>query len=117
LGDFLAEDRYAPWAIPQRRALQNEYCDLLSRLAEVYAALGRYPDAVLASQAALELDPLLEGVYRQLMRYHYCAGDKGGALKAYRNCVKLFDELFGEGPSPQTKHLFEDISNNLELPC
>ncbi len=117
LGDFLAEDRYAPWAIPQRRALQNEYCDLLSRLAEVYAALGRYPDAVLAGRAALEVDPLLESVYRQLMRYHYCAGDKGGALKVYRNCVKLFDDLFGEGPSPQTKHLFEDISNNLELPC
>jgi hypothetical protein len=51
------------------------------------------------------------------MRYHYCAGDKGGALKVYRNCVKLFDELFGEGPTPQTKRLFEAISNNLEIEC
>ncbi len=116
-GDFLAEDRYAPWAMPQRRTLQNEYRDLLASLAEVYAAQGDYADAIRAGEAALEVDPLLESVYRQLMRYHYCAGDKGQALKVYRNCTKLFDELFGEGPTPQTKRLFNDISSNAELPC
>jgi DNA-binding SARP family transcriptional activator len=114
-GDFMAEDRYASWAIPQRQALQNEYRDLLAALADTHARLGHYADAIRAGEAALEVDPLLESVYRQLMRYHYCAGDKGQALKVYRNCVKLFDELFGEGPTPQTKHLFEAISNNAEL--
>lgn len=114
-GDFLAEDRHAPWAIPQRRALQDEYRDALASLAEAFAGLGRYTDAIGAGQAALEVDPLLESVYRQLMRYHYCAGDKPQALKVYRDCQKLFDELFGEGPSPQTKHLFEAISNNAQL--
>jgi DNA-binding SARP family transcriptional activator len=115
VGDFLAEDRYAPWAIPQRQALQDEYRDSLASLAQAYAALGRYADAVRAGEAALEVDPLLESVYRQLMRYHYCAGDKGQALKVYRNCEKIFDELFGEGPTPQTRHLFEAISNNADL--
>jgi DNA-binding SARP family transcriptional activator/CheY-like chemotaxis protein len=115
--DFLAEDRYDSWAIPQRQALQGEYRDSLISLAKAYAALGRYADAIRAGGAALEVDPLLENVYRQLMRYHYCAGDKGQALKVYRNCEKLFGELFGEGPSPKTKHLFEAISNNEELDC
>ncbi len=115
--DFLAEDRYDSWAIPQRQALESEYRDSLSSLAQVYATLGRYGDAVRAGEAALEVDPLLESVYRQLMRYHYCAGDKGQALKVYRNCEKLFGELFGEGTSPQTKHLFEAISENAELDC
>jgi DNA-binding SARP family transcriptional activator len=117
VGDFMAEDRYASWAIPQRQALQNEYRDLLAGLADAYARLGRYANAIRAGEAALEVDPLLESVYRQLMRYHYCAGDKGQALKVYRNCAKLFDELFGEGPTPQTKHLFEAISNNAQLNC
>ena len=114
-GDFMAEDRYAAWAIRQRQILQNEYRDLLASLAEAYAAQGRYADAICAGEAALEVDPLLENVYRQLMRYHYLAGDKGQALKVYRNCAKLFDELFGEGPTPQTRHLFEAISNNAAL--
>ena len=117
LDDFLAEDRYAPWAIPQRQALQNEYRDLLAALAKAYAALGRYTQAIRAAEAALSVDPLLEGLYRQLMCYHYCAGDKEQALKIYRNCVKLFDELFGEGPSPQTRRLFQAISRDAGLDC
>lgn len=115
VGDFLAEDRYATWAIPQRQNLQNEFCQLLSGLSESYAASGRYADATQAGEAALEVDPLLESVYRQLMRYYYCVGDKGQALKVYRRCVKLFDELFGECPTPQTKRLFEAISSNADL--
>ena len=115
--DFLAEDRYDSWAIPQRQALQSKLRDSQANLAKACAALGRYADAIRACEGALEVDPLLESVYRQLMRYHYCAGDKGQALKVYRNCEKLFDELFGEGTSPQTKHLFEAISNNAELDC
>jgi DNA-binding SARP family transcriptional activator/ActR/RegA family two-component response regulator len=115
--DFLAEDRYASWAIPQRRALQNEYRDSLASLARAHAALGHYGDAIRAGEAAVEVDPLLENVYRQLMRYHYCAGDKGQALKVYRNCEKLFGELFGEGPTPQTQHLFEAISTDAEIDC
>jgi DNA-binding SARP family transcriptional activator/ActR/RegA family two-component response regulator len=115
VGDFLAEDRYAPWAIPQRQVLQNEYRDSLAQAAQAYAALGRYADAIDVAEAALSVDPLLETVYRQLMRYHYCAGDKGRALKVYRNCEKLFDELFGEGPTPQTRHLFDAISDNVDL--
>jgi len=115
LDDFLVEDRYAPWAIPQRQALQNEYRDLLAALAEAYAALGRYAQAIRTAEAALTVDPLLEGLYRQLMCYHYCTDDKEQALKVYRNCVKLFDELFGEGPSPQTRRLFQAISGDAEL--
>ena len=115
VGDFMAEDRYVAWVVPQRQALQNEYRDALANLAKAYAALGRYVDAIHAGEAALEADPLLESVYRQLMRYHYHSGDKGQALKVYRNCEKLFAELFGEGPSPQTKHLLEAISSNANL--
>ncbi len=113
--DFMAEDRYAPWAIPQRQALQTEYRDALSALAEAYAGLGRYADAIRAAEAALGVDPLIESVYRQLMRYHYRAGDKAKALKVYRDCEKLFGELFGEGLAPQTRQLFTAISNDAQL--
>lgn len=113
--DFLAKDRYAPWAVSQRQALQTEYRDTLVDLAETCAELGRYDDAIRAGEAALKVDPLLESVYRQLMHYYYCVGDKAQALKVYRNCEKLFNELFGEGLAPQTKHLFEAISDDALL--
>jgi two-component SAPR family response regulator len=115
--DYLTEDGNIPWAALQRQALQAEYRDALSRQAEAYASLGRYPDAIRAGEAALGVDPLLESIYRQLMRYHACAGNKTQALKVYRNCEKLFGELLGEELTPQTKHLLESINNNVDLDC
>lgn len=113
--DFMADDRSAPWAVHQRETLQIEYRDTLAHLAAAYAALKRYPEAIGAAQAALEVDPLQESVYRQLMRYHYHAGNQAQALKVYRDCEKLFGEMFGEGLAPQTRRLFETISAGAPL--
>ncbi|NIP28825.1 MAG: tetratricopeptide repeat protein, partial [Phycisphaerae bacterium] len=77
----------------------NEFRDLLIYLADANAALGRYPEAIKACEMALRKDPLLESVYRRLMQFHYCNGEKGCALKVYRDCSKLFEELFEESPT------------------
>jgi len=116
-GDFLAEDRYADWAMSIRREITEEYTDLLIQLADAYAALEKYPEAVEVCQATLAKDPLLESVYRRLMTFHYCNGEKGQALKAYRDCIKLFEELFGEKPTPATLQLYQAIHNDETLEC
>ncbi|MCB0211936.1 MAG: response regulator [Anaerolineae bacterium] len=116
-GDFLAEDRYDDWAIEIRREIAIEYRDLLVLLADAYAALGRYQEAIVPCELALQKDPLLESVYRRLMRYHACNHDKGQALKVYRDCLKLFEELFGESPTPATRRLHEAIANDELLDC
>ncbi len=116
-GDFLAEDRYDEWAMDLRREIAGEFRDLLTNLADAHAALGRYPEAIKACEDALHKDPLLESVYRRLMRFHYCNGEKGQALKTYRNCLKLFEELFGESPTPATNHMYERIANDEPINC
>ncbi len=116
-GDFLAEDRYVDWAIDIRREITGDYCNLLVQLADAYAALGRYAQAVEVCEAALAKDPLLERVYRRLMHFHYCNGEKGKALKVYRDCIKLFEELFGESPTPATRQLHQDIVDDKIIEC
>ena len=116
-GDFLAEDPYEDWAIELRREIVAEYRDLLLMLADAYAALARYREAIAPCELALQKDPLLESVYRRLMRYHACNQDKGQALKVYRDCLKLFEELFGESPTPATRRLYEAIANDEGLDC
>ena len=116
-GDFLAEDRYVDWAIDIRREITAEYCYLLVQLADAYAAKEQYDKAVELCQATLAKDPLLESVYRRLMTFHYCNGEKAQALKAYRDCIKLFEELFGETPAPATLQLYQAIHNDEELEC
>jgi two-component SAPR family response regulator len=116
-GDFLAEDRYEDWAIDLRRDLVADYRDLLLLLADAFAALARYREAIVPCELALQKDPLLESVYRRLMRYHACNQDKGQALKVYRDCLKLFEELFGESPTPATRRLYAAIANDEPLDC
>lgn len=116
-GDFLAEDRYADWAIDIRREITGEYRDLLLLLADAYAAQKLYAEAIEVCEAALRKDPLLESVYRRLMRYHYCRHEKGLALKVYRDCLKLFEELFGESPTPATRQLYQAIAADDPIEC
>jgi DNA-binding SARP family transcriptional activator/ActR/RegA family two-component response regulator len=116
-GDFLAEDRYADWAIGVRREITADYCSLLVRLADAYAALEQYAPAVESCETALTKDPLLESVYRRLMIFYYCQGEKGQALKVYRDCLKLFEELFGESPTPATRQLHQSISSDESIEC
>lgn len=116
-GDFLSEDRYADWAIELQREVTNDFRDLLILLADAYTALSHYDKAVEACQFALRKDPLLESVYRRLMGLHYCQGQKAQALKVYRDCIKLFEELFGESPTPATRQLHQAISNDEDFDC
>lgn len=116
-GDFLVEDRYADWASDIRREVTTDYCQLLTNLADAYAAQEQYAAAIGACREALAKDPLLESIYRRLMRFHYCSGEKGQALKVYRDCLTLFEELFGESPTPATRQLQQAIANDEPIDC
>jgi DNA-binding SARP family transcriptional activator len=116
-GDFMAEDRYTDWVIELRREITTDFCDLLTLLADGYANLGRYAQAIEVGELALRKDPLLENVYRRLMRYHYCKRDKGQALRVYRDCLKVFEELFGESPTPATRQLYQAIAADQPVEC
>lgn len=116
-GDFLAGDSHIDWVNEMRREIMNEYCELMTNLADVYGAIGKYHEAINVCERILVKDPLLEGVYRRLMRYNYCLGQKQQALKAYRDCLKLFEELFGEGPASLTKEIHQKIINDEQIDC
>ncbi|MEM7034410.1 MAG: BTAD domain-containing putative transcriptional regulator, partial [Chloroflexota bacterium] len=116
-GDFLAEDRYADWTLSLRHELANDYRDLQISLADCHAALGDYDKAIAACEIALRKDPILESGYRRLMRFHYCNQEKGLALRVYRDCVKLFEELVEGTPTPATRHLHDDIINDRSIDC
>ncbi len=116
-GDFMAEDCYAEWVGPLRRSIVNEFCEGLIVLADSYTALQNYAGAIAACELVLQKDPLQERVYRRLMGLHAANNDKGQAMKVYRDCLKVFEELFGESPTPVTRSLSEAISNDELIVC
>jgi DNA-binding SARP family transcriptional activator len=112
--DYLANED-ASWVTEVRRQLNKEYVGILTDLADAYAAHEKYLEAIQVCEETLVRDPLVESVYRRLMRFYYWLGRKEEAVKTYRMCVKLFEDLFGETPKPVTRQLYQDIIQDGEI--
>lgn len=108
-GEFLAEEPYEDWAMEARREFQEGKLAVLSDLAECLALKGRYAEAVEAAERALALDGYRDEIHRRLMLYHYSAGEKGSALRAYRDYARILKEGLGAVPPPELVRLKEQI--------
>ena len=80
------------------------------RLVEIHAARGQYDQAIEFARRWLALDPLEEGVHRQLMRLHGLAGQPSEALRQYERCRSALERELGEKPEEETEQLREQIA-------
>jgi len=68
--------------------------------------------AALAHAVALiDLDPLSEHAYRQLMRLHYLRGDQDAAMAAYERCRRMLQTELGVAPSQVTEALRANLGS------
>ncbi len=108
-GEFLAEDRYAEWALALRQEWDERFLDILDWLAESHARLGQYGAALSVCQRALQKNPTRENFYRRLMLYHYQKGDTGESLRVYQTCARMLHAQLEVEPSTETKELHQRI--------
>lgn len=104
-GEFLAEDLYEEWAARPRQRYRERHLSALEGLSECLARKGRYTEAIEFCDRALELDRYREELYRRLMLYHYCAGEQGLALRAYRDYSGRLEKELDAAPSPELARL------------
>ncbi len=74
-----------------------------------HAAQGDYGQAVIAVGRWIALDELHEPAHRLAMLLHAWAGDRAGAIQAYRDCVAALDRELGVPPLEETTELYEAI--------
>jgi DNA-binding SARP family transcriptional activator len=108
-GPYLEEDPYEDWTLPTRERLAEEFLALLADLADACAAQGRYGRAIGLCQESLDRDRLREATYRNMMLYHYCAGEQQLALAVYKQCRRVLQEEAEMRPSPETTRLYRQI--------
>lgn len=114
-GDFLQgfSIRDAPefedWARSVGESLRLTMGQVLHRLGTVRAANGNYAGAIQATHRWVELDNLHEPAHRFLMLLNAWAGDRPGAIEAYRNCVSILERELGVAPLEETRELHEAI--------
>lgn len=107
--DYLSDDPYVDWALPEREHLAERYLQALADLAEVYAAQGQLAQAIACCRRVLVRDPGREPVVRALMRYQVRAGDTVAALRTYDRCRRHLAEELGVDPSPPSQALHQAI--------
>ncbi|MFC3831632.1 MULTISPECIES: BTAD domain-containing putative transcriptional regulator [Deinococcus] len=101
LDDWIAaeRERVVEW---RRLALRAE----VARLEQD----GDHPAALNHARTLLELDPVSEEAWRQVMRLHYLSGDRPAALRAYHRCKETLQREFGAEPLPETAQLAREIN-------
>lgn len=114
-GDFLEgfSIRDAPdfeiWSRGLAESMRLEQGGVLERLAMAHAGDGNYETAIRTVSRWMELDELHEPAHRLSMMLYAWAGDRPGAIQAYRDCVAILDRELGVPPLEETTELYEAI--------
>lgn len=114
-GDFLQgfslrdSREFDDWQAMQSEALRAEYSDALSRAAAESEREGDLAAAIGHAKRRLALDPFHEPAHRDLMRLHARSGDRGAALRQYREATRLLDLELGVAPVAETRALHDAI--------
>lgn len=97
------------WLLSGRNRCRNRFLDAASALGmhlESHKALAMANTLYLR---ALEVEPLAETMYRNLMRCAYAQNDPSAAFSAYRRCRETLSVILGKRPSAETERLAMSI--------
>ena len=108
-GDYLSDDPYEQWAIPERERLRETFLGLKEALATCLLALGRCDEALIHARQALAQDACRESAWRLVMEAHYRTGDPAQALQAFVRCRATLTDELGVDPQAETLALHERI--------
>jgi DNA-binding SARP family transcriptional activator/predicted ATPase len=104
--DDLLPDLYDDWLRSRREQLQQQFADVLSRLAALLERSGDYQAGIRHATRLVTLDPLREAYYQTLMRLHIRNRDRSSALRVYHQCMRTLQRELGVSPGRATQDLF-----------
>ncbi len=114
-GEFLAgfhlrdSAPFDEWRSVESERFERQLREDLDRLIRVHTHLGDLDAAIAHARRRLELEPLHEPTHRRLMLLHAWRGQRGEAMRQYRDCVGILDRELGVTPLERTTELHEAI--------
>ena len=109
VGDFLADELYAPWAEWRRRKLQDEYLSMLFRWAKLHESNQETQKAISIYERITIIDPYREDAYQKLMDLHALMGRKNQVTRVYEICKKALWEGLETKPDHRTRTIYQQI--------
>jgi DNA-binding SARP family transcriptional activator len=114
-GDFMQgfslrdSPEFDDWQAAQSDALRSEYAGALAQLSAAAEREGDLAAAIAHAKRRLGLDPFHEPAHRDLMRLYARSGDRGAALRQFREASLLLDKELGVAPVAETRALHDAI--------
>jgi DNA-binding SARP family transcriptional activator len=105
----LLEGWYQDWCLFERERLQNLYLLILDKLIAYSEVHQQYTSGLELGERILQIDRAHERTYQAMMRLHYQAGDRGGALRLFQRCTTALREELGIRPGRQTLQILDQI--------
>jgi DNA-binding SARP family transcriptional activator len=106
---------YDDWIGPARDRVAQRCKDAVASLVGLLEQQREYAGATTHVRHWLEHDPLDERAHRWLIRLLALAGDRAGALQAYRRCVDALKRELGAEPAAETVRVYERIRDAPEI--
>jgi DNA-binding SARP family transcriptional activator/tetratricopeptide (TPR) repeat protein len=107
-GDLL-EGLEDDWAVAARERHRARVIELLDRLADEAEGRGESREAIELTRRQVEHDRFDEEAHRRLIARLDRAGDRAGAMRAYRGLAERLRRELGVAPSRQTRELVERL--------
>ena len=107
-GDLL-EGWYSDWCLYERERLQNMWLAMLDKLMSYCEARQDFEAGLAYGARVLRKDRARERTHHRLMRLAFLSGDRTGALRQYKRCVKALEEELGVRPAKRTEELYRRI--------
>jgi two-component SAPR family response regulator len=108
-GHLFAHEPDQPWMLSYRERLRMTWGRVVRQTGAMQESSGRWERAAELYQKALELDPLLEDLYRRLMLCQQRAGERSAALHTYECCRQQLVRVLGVSPSLETERLYRAL--------
>jgi DNA-binding SARP family transcriptional activator len=97
------------WIAAERDSCRRRALAAMGRLADRARDEGRHAEALAWAQRAAALDPLSEATVQRLVALHDAAGDRAGAVQAYKALAERMERELGVKPAPETQALVSSI--------
>ena len=107
-GPFLGQEDH-PWAVAPRDRARSRLVRVVTRVSRHLRETGQSDRAVTCLQKGLEVDPLGEEVYRELMDLLSELNRPAEALAVYERCQEELRAALGVAPSERTRMLYEKL--------
>ncbi len=108
-GQFMAGDADQPWAIAQNERIRNRFLRTASNYCRHLQSRDRYEEAIGCYERLLEVEPLAEDLYRNLMSCYLKFGRLSEGIQVCKRCRKVLDEVLGTKPSPKTEEICSQL--------